>query len=179
MTRHGVVRVHGLGLLRVQRRRVDTDQAHAETGEQVDGVFADRGEFGVPASQRRLLISTQQDAFGQVGQTTVQLPGLHQCVAAQAMQDPARPDIHIERNIADGRTVLAVMQRRVDMGAGVRRQRDASDIHRAFRPQRPDAFFLKRRISRPGRCCGTQGRADVPPRHCFFHCTALGLFRSE
>lgn len=54
------------------------------------------------------------------------------------------------------------MQRRIGMRAGVRRQRDASDVDRAVTFELPRNFLRKRRVAGPGRRGGREGGADVP-----------------
>ncbi|MNT48321.1 hypothetical protein D3C72_1850950 [compost metagenome] len=93
------------------------------------------------------------------------------------MQNAARPDIDIQTDLANRRAVSAVMQRRIDMGAGMGRQGDASDIHRTLGTVGPDALLPEWRITRPGRCFATQGWTDVPQRCVFCHRNAHRGFR--
>ncbi len=52
---------------------------------------------GSQVASGALLIGTQQDALGQIGQTTLQLSQAAPARSLpQAMHHPARPDIHIE-----------------------------------------------------------------------------------
>jgi hypothetical protein len=95
------------------------------------------GEVRIPGGQRRLLISTQQPPLRQVIQATLLLLGLHQRATVQTIQHPARPQVNIQRDFANGRTVGAVVQRRIDMGAGVGRQGYAPDVYRAIVAELP------------------------------------------
>ncbi|MCY1305824.1 hypothetical protein D9M70_556500 [compost metagenome] len=87
----------------------------------------------------------------------------------QAMDDPAGAEVGSQVHGADGRAIGVVVQRRVGMGTGMRRQGDAADVDRTVLVDPPAAFFLERRIARPGRGTAVQWRADIPQHLAFTH----------
>ncbi|VTQ00064.1 Uncharacterised protein [Pseudomonas aeruginosa] len=112
----------------------------------------------------------QQHPRGQVVELAGEVFGGHQRVSADTVDHPARSHVDVQRHLADGQAVGAVVQGAVDVGAGMRRKGDPADVDRALlvQPRRP--FLLERRVAGPGRRARVEGGTDVPVAersHCF------------
>jgi hypothetical protein len=82
----------------------------------------------------------------------------YQRAAAHAVDHAARAEVRGEIHLADAGLAIGIVQRRIGMRAGVRRQRDGVDVDRAARLQR------KMQLLRIGRVAGKHGGVFVHRR---------------
>jgi hypothetical protein len=82
---------------------------------------------------------------------------LHARCCANTVDHAARAQVGVQRDGSNRRAIRRVVQRGVGMGAGVRRHRDAADIHRAMLVELPGRVMLERCVARPDRRGGRNG----------------------
>ncbi len=158
---HGVVRVHGLGGLRVERGGVDANELDAVRGHQCDRLGRNGGKVVVPRGLRHLCVRAQQHAGRCAGQ---RFPHVFRLDAryTYAVDNAAWAQVGVQRHLADGSAIRAVVQRGIGMRTRVRRERDASDVDWAVTFELPRNFLRKRRIAGPSGRGRREGGADVP-----------------
>ena len=161
MRADAVVRIHRFRLLRIKRGRVDADQAHTVSREQIDGLRRDGAKRAVPAVLRRVRVGAQQHTRRDALQRAFHMLGQHERRGAYAMNHAARADVRIERHRADRRAFGVVMQRRVGVRARVWRKRHARDVDRRAGLHAPHALDANGRIARPDGRSGLNRRGNV------------------
>jgi hypothetical protein len=119
---------------RVHAGGVYAYQGDVFAGQQFHGFRRDGGE-SVPGLAG-LACGAQQHALRQVFQRMGDMLGQDQGAAIQAVDHAARPQVGCQAQLAGAGLAVGVVQRRIGMRAGVRRQRDAVDVDRAARRQR-------------------------------------------
>jgi hypothetical protein len=163
---HHLVRVKRLALFGVEGRCVDADQAHAAIMQQLERGRSDRGKVRVPGSGGRN-VRAQQHARRNAVQPRGKMLRLDQGARAERVDHPAGTEVRIEGHFGDRHAGGVVVQRRVGVRAGVRRQRDLGHVDGATGRELPGPAGRKLRVARKHRKPGRDLRRDVPqsPRH--------------
>ena len=157
-----LVAVQRLAAGRIDACGIDADQPHAQVGQALDGLGRIGGEIAVPA-RGRPGVGAHQHALGQVGRDRVfQVLPQQQRALADGVDHAAGTEKGVEVDRAYGRAVGGVMQRRIGMGADMRRQRDGADIDRALRRDRRAPLLAVGRVARKHRAGVVNRRGDVP-----------------
>lgn len=99
-----MVRVHGLGGLRVERGGVDADQLDAVPGQQLDGLGRDGGKVVVPRGLRHLRVRAQQHARWRISERITHVFRLN-ARHAYTVNDAAGAKVGVQRHLPDGRAI--------------------------------------------------------------------------
>ncbi len=156
---------HGFGFLRIERGRIDADQAHAVPRQQGDGFRRDGGKCRIPFLLRGLGVGAQQYARRRIGQCVRDIlrPDRR---SADAMDHAAGADIGVQRHLVYRRALGIVMAGGIAVGAGMGGKRDAADVHRAAVGDFPGGLGAEGRVAGPDRDAGGKQWADVPDLLC-------------
>ena len=144
----------------VDARCVDAYQQCLMGGQQGNRLRCESGER-LPALARRAQCAHQQ-ALRHVGQRSRDMARFYERATVNAMHHPARAEIRLQRQRTDGWRAHGVMQRRIGVGAGVGRQRNAADVDRAIRAQAEMRLLCIRRVARKHSGRFVNRRRNIP-----------------